>query len=58
LVRRFEAPINEAYGPTRDKMRDIFHPELPEVRVVRAVGGATRGSGPGQTNTERKVGTE
>lgn len=55
LVRRFEAPINEAYGPTRDKMRDIFHPEFPEVRVVRVVGGKTPGSGPGQTNSERKV---
>jgi len=39
LVRRFEAPINEAYGPTRDRMRDIFHPEVPEVRVLRAAGG-------------------
>jgi HTH-type transcriptional regulator, sugar sensing transcriptional regulator len=39
LVRRFEIPINEAYGPTRERMRDIFHPEIPEVRVVRAPGG-------------------
>jgi Predicted transcriptional regulators len=39
LVRRFETAINETYGPTRERMRDIFHPEYPEVRVVRAPGG-------------------
>ncbi|MCZ7663465.1 MAG: hypothetical protein M5U22_11315 [Thermoleophilia bacterium] len=36
LVRRFEGPINQAYGPTRDKLRDIFNPEYPEVKVIRA----------------------
>ncbi len=35
LVRRFEAPINEVYGPDRAKLRDIFNPEYPEVAVVR-----------------------
>jgi HTH-type transcriptional regulator, sugar sensing transcriptional regulator len=42
LVRRFEIPINEAYGATRERMRDIFHPEIPEVRVVRPVGADAR----------------
>ena len=42
LGRRFEAPINEAYGPTRERLRDIFHAEVPEVRVVRTTNGADR----------------
>lgn len=35
LVRRFEGSINEAYGPDRARLRDIFNPEYPEVAVVR-----------------------
>ena len=35
LVRRFEESINEAYGPDRARLRDIFRPEYPEVAVVR-----------------------
>lgn len=35
LVRRFEESINEAYGPDRARLRDIFNPEYPEVAVVR-----------------------
>ena len=46
LGRRFETPINEAYGPTRERLRDIFHPEVPEVRVVRATGADARQSAP------------
>ncbi|GAB4254410.1 MAG: TrmB family transcriptional regulator [Thermoleophilia bacterium] len=35
LVRRFEGPITEVYGPSREKLRDIFNPEYPEVQVIR-----------------------
>lgn len=41
LVRRFEESINEAYGPDRARLRDIFHPEVPEVAVVRRPGEST-----------------
>jgi len=31
VVRRFEPLINEVYGPTRERLRDVFAPEPPPV---------------------------
>lgn len=36
LVRRFEQAINEAYGPDRTRLRDIYDPDFPEVGAVSA----------------------
>jgi hypothetical protein len=36
VVRRFEGPINEVFGENREKLREVFHPELPEVLAMQA----------------------
>lgn len=36
VVRRFEGPINEVFGENREKLREIFHPDLPEVVAMRS----------------------
>jgi sugar-specific transcriptional regulator TrmB len=36
VVRRFEGPINEVFGDDRAKLREVFHPDLPEVVAMRS----------------------
>jgi len=35
LVRRFEQAINEVYGPDRERLRDIYDPDRPEIAAIR-----------------------
>jgi HTH-type transcriptional regulator, sugar sensing transcriptional regulator len=36
VVARFEGPINEVFGDNREKLREVFHPDLPEVVAMRS----------------------
>jgi HTH-type transcriptional regulator, sugar sensing transcriptional regulator len=36
VVRRFEVPINEVFGENRERLREVFHPDLPEVLAMRS----------------------